>query len=91
MLDHENPETVDAALDALAEIGNAHAVPCLLRWSDGNNRKTVKMIKALATIGGRESQHVLEILSRDHESTVIRDLAREGLSRARSQPRPRGH
>lgn len=90
LLDHPDPETSDAAVHALAEIGSGHGVPCLVRWSSNDERRLPLTIEALAMIGGPEARSVLELLARDHESREVRDLAAYGLSRLRTESQGQG-
>lgn len=85
LLNHEDRETVATSLTALATIGNSHAIPCLLRWSEGQSQRLVLVIQALTMIGGPESIQVLEMIERTHESESIRELAATGIARIQGQ------
>lgn len=84
ILSHEDVETSAAALDALVEIGDDRAIPCLVRWAGDNETRLALVVEALAVIGGPNALSVLELMASEHQSPVIRQLAREAETRART-------
>ena len=55
--------------------------PCIVRWSNDDERRLPLAIIALAELRAPEARSVLELLARDHQSEQIRALATQSLSR----------
>ncbi len=89
LLDHDESPVVEAAREALAQIGDQRAVPCLIEAAGGSERGTEATIDALARIGGTEALDFLEGLAEERSGTHIGRLAAEGAERIRGDDRRR--
>ena len=70
----------DRAIGALAAIGDRRAVRPLTEVAKFNDLGDLpKVLDALATIGGPEARSYLEFVGSGHDSSEIRDLAKEAL------------
>ena len=70
----------DRAIGALAAIGDARAVRRLTEVAKFNELGDLpKVLDALATIGGPEARSYLEFVASGHDSSDIRDLAKQAL------------
>lgn len=77
---------VEAAAEALAQIGDERAVPLLIgsiRRSD--LRSEVRAIEAMGRIGGKEAEAYLEMTAMGHEVEEVRVLSRTLLKNLKSQ------
>ena len=71
----------DRAIGALAAIGDRRAVRPLTEVAKFNDLTDLpKVLDALATIGGPEARSYLEFVASGHESSEMRDLAKEALT-----------
>jgi hypothetical protein len=70
----------DRAIGALAAIGDPRAVRPLTEVAKFNDLGDLpKVLDALATIGGDEARSYLEFVASGHDSSEMRDLAKEAL------------
>jgi len=70
----------DRAIGALAAIGDTRAVRPLTEVAKFNDLGDLpKVLDALATIGGPEARSYLEFVASGHDSSEMRDLAKEAL------------
>jgi HEAT repeats len=70
----------DRAIGALATIGDRRAVRPLTEVAKFNELSDLpKVLDALATIGGPEARAYLEFVASGHDSSEMRDLAKEAL------------
>jgi hypothetical protein len=70
----------DRAIGALAAIGDPRAVRPLTEVAKFNELGDLpKVLDALATIGGPEARSYLEFVASGHDSSEMRDLAKEAL------------
>jgi len=70
----------DRAIGALAAIGDRRAVRPLTEVAKFNDLTDLpKVLDALATIGGPEARSYLEFVASGHDSSEMRDLAKEAL------------
>ncbi len=70
----------DRAIGALATIGDRRAVRPLTEVAKFNELSDLpKVLDALATIGGDEARAYLEFVASGHESSEMRDLAKQAL------------
>lgn len=73
----------EAAVGALAAIGDAKAVPCLIGWAGSDDRRLVIVLDPIATLGGQEARAFLEMIASGHENPGIRRVAERSLGRVR--------
>ena len=70
----------DRAIGALAAIGDRRAVRPLTEVAKFNDLTDLpKVLDALATIGGPEARSYLEFVASGHDSSEMRDLAKEAI------------
>jgi hypothetical protein len=88
LLKSEDRDTRDRAIGALTEIGDPRAVRPLTevaRFRDLGDLP--KVLDALAMIGGDEARAYLEFVASGHDSSEIRDLAKQSLSHLEKRAR----
>jgi HEAT repeat protein len=82
LLDDPREQVVEAAAEALAEIGDEKAVPFLVkgmrRW---DLRSEVRAIEAMGHIGGEEAEAYLEMTAIGHEVPEVRILSKSLLQK----------
>jgi hypothetical protein len=79
-LKSEDHAVRDHAIGALAAIGDRRAVRPLTEVAKFNELGDLpKVLDALATIGGDEARSYLEFVASGHESSEIRELAKQAL------------
>jgi hypothetical protein len=82
LLRREEGHVGEAAVGALAAIGDRRAVPCLIDWAGDDEQRLVLVIDPLAAVGGDEARAFLEMVASGHESPGIRRVAEHALERA---------
>jgi len=74
----------EAAADALVAIGDRAAVPLLIgSIRRGDLRSEVRVIEALARLGGAEAEAYLEMTAGGHEVEEVRNLSERALTNLR--------
>jgi HEAT repeat protein len=82
----------DRAIGALAAIGDARAVRPLTEVAKFNELGDLpKVLDALATIGGPEARSYLEFVASGHDSSDMRELAKEALGHLDRREADRRH
>jgi len=80
LLKNDDHAVRDRAIGALAAIGDPRAVRPLTEVAKFNDLGDLpKVLDALATIGGPEARSYLEFVASGHDSSEMRDLAKEAL------------
>jgi hypothetical protein len=80
-LKSEEPALRDRAIGALSEIGDARAVRPLTEVAKFYDVTDLpKVLDALATIGGPEARSYLEFVASGHDSSEMRELAKQALA-----------
>jgi HEAT repeats len=91
LLKSEDHELRDAAIGALGAIGDARAVKPLTEVAHFRDILDLpKVLDALALIGSDEARAYLEFVASGHESTEMRDLAKDALARLQRRARDAG-
>jgi hypothetical protein len=81
LLKSEDRDTRDRAIGALSAIGDPRAVRPLTEVARFRDLADLpKVLDALAMIGGDEARSYLEFVASGHESSEIRDLAKQALA-----------
>lgn len=81
LLKSEDHDGRDRAIGALQAIGDARAVRPLTEVARFRDLSDLpKVLDALAAIGGDEAKSYLEFVASGHDSSEIRDLAKQALS-----------
>lgn len=87
-----DPEVVERAVGALAEIRDPRAVEPLIELTQRREGPFVaQLVRIIGDIGGSEAEAFLGTLAAGHPEAVVRDAAREALDEARrraSRPSP---
>jgi hypothetical protein len=87
-LKSEDRDTRDRAIGALSSIGDGRAVRPLTEVARFRDLADLpKVLDALSAIGGEEARAYLEFVASGHESTEIRDLAKQALSHLETRSR----
>ena len=89
LLASQDEELRDAAIGAIARVGDASSLPALTslaKFSDADVLRRV--LPAIAAIGGSEARDYLEFVRSGHAEPAIRELAAEALAKMppRAQP-----
>jgi HEAT repeat protein len=87
LLKSEDHDDRDRAIGALQSIGDARAVRPLTEVARFRDLSDLpKILDALAAIGGDEARSYLEFVASGHDSSEIRDLAKQALTSIRPAP-----
>lgn len=90
LLSDPRETVVEAAAEALAQIGDERAVPLLIRSIPrGDLRGEVRVIEAIGRIGGREAEAYLEMTALGHEVPEVRILSQNLIDRLRKRGKHR--
>jgi hypothetical protein len=82
LLDDPREQVIEAAAEALAQIGDEKAVPFLINGMRRRNlRSEVRAIEAMGRIGGREAEAYLEMTAMGHEVPEVRILSKSLLQK----------
>jgi hypothetical protein len=82
LLDDPREQVVEAAAEALAEIGDETAVPFLVKGMRRRDlRSEVRAIEAMGRIGGKEAEAYLEMTAIGHEVKEVRILSKSLLQK----------
>ncbi len=86
LLDDPREQVVEAAAEALAQIGDEKAVPFLINGMRRRNlRSEVRAIEAMGRIGGQEAEAYLEMTAIGHEVPEVRILSKSLLQKLRNR------
>jgi hypothetical protein len=88
LLEDERGPVGEAAVGALAAIGDERGVPCIIHWAGTDDRRTLISLEPIAAIGGQEARAFLEMVASGHENAGVRRVAEHAMERLRSKRRP---
>lgn len=87
LLASTDEELRDAAIGAIARVGDASSLPALTRLAKFSDADVLRrVLPAIAAIGGDEARDYLEFVRSGHAEPAIRELAAEAL--AKMPPKP---
>lgn len=90
LLKSEDPATRDRAIGALSTIGDARAVKPLTEVARFRDLSDLpKILDAVSAIGGDQARVYLEFVTSGHESSEMRDLAKQALGHLERRERLR--